>query len=162
MGSQIELKILRCDTDALMDQAIHLVRAYEISALEPNSPGLASELVGEKSWAAAANTIKGDVVYLAMVDNSAVGLVCGGADEDVLRYGHLMYLYVMPAHRHKGIGTALLEKMEQYFAEKKCRRIKIAVSPHEEDALPFLRKQGYYHSYIAMKKRIKCGEPERY
>lgn len=94
---------------------------------------------------------------MAMVDDTAVGLVCGGADEGGICYGYLMRLHVCQLINTKVLGRTSGE-MERYFEQKACRRIKIAVSPYEEEALAFLKKRGYYQSYIAMEKGIKHDE----
>lgn len=157
----MDFEIVPCNDQAYLSAAIQLAAEHDISLY---NPALDAPEDGYLGWEHARQLVKHFVKpegsYIALVNGEAVGVASGGADESELRYGYLHFLYVKPNYRGRGIGTALLQKLEQYFAEKECRRIKICVSPGDETALPFLGKRGYYQDYIAMKKRVPQREKD--
>lgn len=56
-----------------------------------------------------------DRYFLALEDDSLVGVVCTRqSDEGGVTYVALPFVYVLPTHRGRGIGTLLLESVQQY------------------------------------------------
>lgn len=101
----------------------------------------------------------GAETFLAVKDGKYIGIVSGvAAPEENDPYGYLSFLYVRKEYRRQGIGTALLQHIEPYFIEHKCRHIKINLSFSDIDAKPFLEKLGYEQRYIAMVKPARRVE----
>lgn len=55
---------------------------------------------------------------------------------------YLEDLFVEPAHRSKGIGRALLERLAQIAVERGCGRLEWAVLDWNEDAIAFYERVG--------------------
>ena len=100
--------------------------------------------------------------FLAIENNKAVGLIMGtipSYDEyDYLDYkcpkrGIITELIVTAEIRSKGIGKALIEKMEKYFKENNCEYVLVDVFAYNENAISFYSKKGYHtRMYINIKK----------
>jgi ribosomal protein S18 acetylase RimI-like enzyme len=52
-------------------------------------------------------------------------------------------LMIEPAHQSQGIGSAVLELVEQRAAGLRCREIVTTVQPNNQQALEFFRSRGY-------------------
>lgn len=100
--------------------------------------------------------------YLAIENNKAIGLIMGIVTEydgyDYLDYtcpksGDIIELVVSKNARSKGVGTKLMDKMEEYFKNIGCKWIKIDVFAYNENAINFYNKKGYHpRMYIDVKK----------
>ena len=73
-------------------------------------------------------------IYLSIENNIITGLIMGIVDEkdeidtltnDCAKTGSIIELIVKNNIRGNGIGKALLDKMEEYFKNINCKRIKI-------------------------------------
>lgn len=101
--------------------------------------------------------------YIAVEDEKAVGVIMGCIpkyDEyDYLDYkcpkcGQVTELVVSKKVRSHGIGQQLMDKMENYFKEKKCEYIKIDVFAYNENAIKFYEKKGYHTRMLIDIKKI--------
>ena len=101
--------------------------------------------------------------YLAIEDNKAIGLIMGCIppydEEDYLDYkcprrGRVTELVVTKNVRTKGIGQALMKKMEDYFKEVECEYISIEVFAYNKHAIEFYEKGDYHARCIDMIKKI--------
>ncbi len=100
--------------------------------------------------------------YLAICDNKVVGLIMGiirQYDEyDYLDYkcpkeGEITELIVSQNIRSKGIGKALMDKIEEYFKSKNCEYVIVDVFAYNENAINFYNKDGYHtRMYTNIKK----------
>ena len=100
--------------------------------------------------------------YLAIENNTAIGLIMGTIppyDEyDYLDYkcpkrGIITELIVTSKIRSKGVGQALMDKMEEYFKLNKCEYVLVDVFAYNENAINFYNKKGYHpRMYINIKK----------
>ena len=100
--------------------------------------------------------------YLAICDNKVVGLIMGiirQYDEyDYLDYkcpkeGEITELIVSQNIRSKGIGKALMDKIEEYFKSKNCEYVIVDVFAYNENAINFYKKDGYHtRMYTNIKK----------
>lgn len=102
------------------------------------------------------------ICYLAIENNKAIGLIMGTIptyDE----YDHLDYkcpkrgiiteLIVTSKIRSKGIGQALMDKMEEYFKFNNCEYVLVDVFAYNENAINFYNKKGYHpRMYTDIKK----------
>lgn len=101
--------------------------------------------------------------YLGELKNNfATYLVCDYEGE-IAGYGgiwvvfedaHITNVAVDPDYRQFGMGTALMEELEQVARDKKAQQILLEVRPSNEAALAMYRKLGYFptglrHAYYS-------------
>ena len=102
------------------------------------------------------------ICYLAIENNKALGLIMGTIptyDEyDYLDYkcpkkGIITELIVTSKIRSKGVGQALMDKMEEYFKFNNCEYVFVDVFAYNENAINFYNKKGYHpRMYTDIKK----------
>lgn len=102
------------------------------------------------------------ICYLAIENDKAIGLIMGCIfpyDEyDYLDYkcpkrGEIIELIVTSKIRSKGVGQALIDKIEAYFKSKDCEYVLVDVFAYNENAINFYNKKGYYpRMYTEIKK----------
>ena len=101
--------------------------------------------------------------YIAVENDKAVGLIMGCIfpyDEyDYLDYkcpkrGEITELIVTSKTRSKGVGKALMGKMEEYFKSKDCEYILVDIFAYNKNAINFYGKNGYHHRMYTNIKRI--------
>ncbi len=102
------------------------------------------------------------ICYLAIKNDKAIGLIMGMIpkyDEyDYLDYkcpkrGMITELIVTSKIRSKGIGQALMDKMEKYFKFNDCEYVLVDVFAYNENAINFYNKNGYHpRMYTDIKK----------
>ena len=101
--------------------------------------------------------------YLAIDDNKAIGLIMGTIppyDEyDYLDYkcpkrGRITELIVTSKVRSKGIGQALIDKMEKYFKSVGCEYVLVDVFGYNDNALKFYFKKGYHARMLTTIKKL--------
>ncbi len=101
--------------------------------------------------------------YLAIDDNKAIGLIMGTIppyDEyDYLDYkcpkrGRIIELIVTSKVRSKGIGQALIDKMEEYFKSVGCEYVLVDVFGYNDNALKFYFKKGYHARMLTTIKKL--------
>ena len=100
--------------------------------------------------------------YIAVENNKAIGVIMGIVrkyDEyDYLDYkcpkgGEITELIVTKNTRSKGIGKALIEKIEEYFKSVGCEYVLVDVFAYNETAISFYNKKGYHaRMYTDIKK----------
>ena len=100
--------------------------------------------------------------YLAIENDKVLGLIMGNIppyDEyDYLDYkcprrGEITELIVSKSTRSKGIGQALMEKLEEYFKSVGCEYLLVDVFAYNENAIKFYDKKGYHpRMYVDIKK----------
>ncbi len=102
--------------------------------------------------------------FLAIENDKAIGLIMGTIikyDEyDYLDYkcpkeGEITELIVTSKIRSKGVGQALMNKMEEYFKSVGCEYILVDVFAYNENGIKFYDKQGYHpRMHVGIKKII--------
>ena len=100
--------------------------------------------------------------YLAIENDKVIGLIMGTIrqydEHDYLDYkcpkeGEITELIVTSKIRSKGIGQALMNKMEDYFKSVGCEYIIVDVFAYNQNAINFYDKQGYHkRMYTEIKK----------
>lgn len=100
--------------------------------------------------------------FLAIENAKAIGLIMGTIikyDEyDYLDYkcpkeGEITELIVTSKIRSKGVGQALMNKMEEYFKSVGCEYILVDVFAYNENGIKFYDKQGYHpRMHVGIKK----------
>ena len=71
--------------------------------------------------------------------------------EDLLRYGRIEELYVLPESRQNGIGTAILTALMADLKSKNISHINLGVLNNNAPALAFYRRAGF-ESYFSIMK----------
>ena len=59
------------------------------------------------------------------------------------RYGHIDSLAVRSEYRRKGVGTAILDKIHEWFESKGIDRIQLEVLPQNQIGYSFWREKGF-------------------
>ena len=102
--------------------------------------------------------------HLAVDNDRAIGLIMGTIppyDEyDYLDYkcpkrGIITELIVTSNIRSKGVGQALMEKMEEYFISNDCEYVLVDVFAYNENAIKFYDKKGYHPRMYTDIKKLK-------
>ena len=95
--------------------------------------------------------------YIAIENNKAIGVIMGiekkFEDVDYLDYkcpksGRITELVVTSKIRSNGVGTQLVNKMEEYFKSIGCTYVSIEVFAYNKNALNFYSKFGYHPRMI--------------
>ena len=100
--------------------------------------------------------------YLAIENDKVVGLIMGiikkFEENDYLDYkcpkeGEITELIVTSKTRSKGVGQALINKMEDYFKYVDCEYVLVDVFAYNKIGIDFYNKNGYHHRmYTDIKK----------
>jgi GNAT superfamily N-acetyltransferase len=102
--------------------------------------------------------------YLAIENDKAIGLIMGCIfpydENDYLDYkcprrGVITELIVTSKIRSKGVGQALMNKMEEYFKSVGCEYILVDVFAYNTHGIDFYGKQGYHPRMYCDIKKIK-------
>jgi GNAT superfamily N-acetyltransferase len=125
------------DTDAVF-ALIRGLAAYErlAHAVSGSAAALREHLFGARSYAE---------VLIAEADGRAVGfaLFFHGYSTFLTRPGlYLEDLFVEPAYRRRGIGTALLGRVAALSLERECGRLEWSVLDWNAPAIAFYRRHG--------------------
>lgn len=86
-----------------------------------------------------------DKIYVATIDGAVVGYVHAN-DYDVIYAPHMkniMGIAVAHAHKHKGIGKALLQKVELWAADTGASGVRLVSGAARTGAHEFYRHCGY-------------------
>ena len=101
--------------------------------------------VHARSWLSTRMSFDG--IRVAMVDGDIVGFVTFGLMRDQFERiggdGVVHNLYVKPASRNRGIGTALLERAESILADRGADYIRLEVLLSNHRAATFYQEHGY-------------------
>ena len=101
-------------------------------------------------------------IYLAQDQTNIVGLIMGVIREPEIDFdyerrenmGEVLELIVTTQTRSKGIGSALLNKMEEYFKIQNCHTINIDVFGYNEIGKNFYFKNDYHIRMMTVSKKI--------
>jgi ribosomal protein S18 acetylase RimI-like enzyme len=93
--------------------------------------------------------IQRESFYVAIVDGELVGTAMGGYDG---HRGWLYYVAIHPAYRRRGIGTALVRRVESGLAEMNCPKVNLQVRATNTAVVDFYRTLGY-----AVEERVSMG-----
>lgn len=88
---------------------------------------------------------------------TAAGLWLGNAIDQVTgdRHAHIFLLYVIPSHRRRGIGRALMEYAENWARQRGDRQIGLQVFQINQPALHLYTKLGYEVQSLWMVKPLE-------
>jgi ribosomal protein S18 acetylase RimI-like enzyme len=71
------------------------------------------------------------------------------------RHAHIFLLYVMPEHRRKGIGSALMRHAQDWARERGDRQIGLQVFQSNQPALSLYHQLGYETQSFWMLKPLR-------
>lgn len=81
-----------------------------------------------------------DLFLIAEEDGRVIGAVMGGFDG---RRGMVYHLAVAAEHRRRGVGSALMQALEQRLHEKGCIRYYLLVTKDNAEAHSFYDRNGW-------------------
>ena len=84
--------------------------------------------------------IQSNLFFVAVIDSTVVGTAMSGYDG---HRGWVYYVGVDPNHRRKGIGRALMERVERELAAIGCPKLNLQVRASDSEVIDFYRKLGY-------------------
>lgn len=102
-------------------------------------------------------------IFVAVDNEKVMGMIAGFVqtydERDKLDYscpkkGFVAELIVSKNARSGGIGTKLLNKMEEYFKSINCEYCQIDVFASNENAKKFYQKKGYQDRMVTMFKKL--------
>jgi GNAT superfamily N-acetyltransferase len=75
--------------------------------------------------------------------------------------GRLTALVVAKQERGKGIGRALVDAAEQFFAERGCKLVEVTSNLRLADTHSFYKRLGYEATSLRFKKSLTQANPAR-
>ncbi|MFP3896879.1 MAG: GNAT family acetyltransferase [Anaerolineales bacterium] len=94
--------------------------------------------------------VQRELFLVAELNKKVVGTAMAGYDG---HRGWIYYLVVSPEHRRRGIGTALMKRVEEELARLGCPKLNLQVRASNEEVVAFYEKLGY-----SVEKRISMGK----
>jgi ribosomal protein S18 acetylase RimI-like enzyme len=93
------------------------------------------------------NPREGYSILVCEIRNNIVGYIDFRVRMEV---GHILGLYVKPAHRKKGVGKDLMEKALNEFKKRGCHKARLEVFASNHEAIDFYNyldfvQEGYLH-----------------
>ncbi len=100
------------------------------------------------------------VEYLGEGDSAKSPIAClwaGNAIDQVQgdRHAHIFLLYVVPEHRRRGVGTALMQYVENWATQRGDRQIGLQVFQSNSAALNLYNQLGYETQSLWMVKSLQ-------
>lgn len=90
---------------------------------------------------------KKDIILVAYINNNIIGYIHGSEYE--LLYSdsliNILVFVVKESYRKNGVGTALIDKLEEIAIEKKYSGIRLVSGIDREDAHRFYERNGYIY-----------------
>lgn len=100
---------------------------------------------------------------VAEIDNKIVGFIAGHihkqTEKEIMERGQSISgdiedFFVLESFRFRGVGTALIEKMEQFFKDAGCSHITLDVFAPNTLAREFYDKNGFTERALILVKRL--------
>jgi ribosomal protein S18 acetylase RimI-like enzyme len=117
------------------------------AVLPPNAPHNDPALSLRKKL-----SVDRDLLLVATVGRAVVGTVMGGYD------GHRGWVYslaVDPEHRRRGVGTALVRRLEALLAERGCLKVNLQVRSSNTAVVAFYERLGFrVEEILSLGKRL--------
>jgi len=135
-----ELALMQCDKVIEHNESSTIVEVREIA--DPDWDLMASFWSGRPSWqnsvAAMKRSLTLKTILGAFVDDELVGYVASSAN-----YGRIAQMAVSPTHRHRGIGKALLKRIQEMTTTGYSLQI-INIDKSLTETIGFFEKCGFY------------------
>jgi ribosomal protein S18 acetylase RimI-like enzyme len=95
-------------------------------------------------------SVQRELFLVAALGSEIVGTAMAGYDG---HRGWVYYVAVSPRHRRQGIGTALMNNVEQRLARLGCPKLNLQVRASNHEVVSFYENLGY-----AVEERISMGK----
>ena len=82
------------------------------------------------------------VGYIALAGDAVVGYTAGHRTTRHGCAGEIQYLFVAPAYRRRGVATALLQRLAEWFRQISANNVCVCVDADSPDAEPFYDSVG--------------------
>ena len=144
----------------LMEQLMDYTASVDDLKRIRRMPGFGASLTRRTLRKVAKNN---GVIFVAELDAEPVGVVVGiipeQTKEDLLEHvpsksGEVLELAVKAGYRGRGIGTMLMNKLEEYFKENNCNLSGVGVLFPNKNAHRLYGKRGYEDRGIYMTKDL--------
>ena len=108
--------------------------------------------------------VKTGKIFVAVEDGKIVGYASGWIKtiEDFPNLtgapnvnGMFDNIFVLPEYRRKGVASALVKKLEEYFQENRCQLVWLNVYSGNAPALNFYNKLGYSPNATTLIKKLR-------
>ena len=98
-------------------------------------------------------SVQRELFLVAALGSEIVGTAMAGYDG---HRGWVYYVAVSPRHRRQGIGTALMNNVEQRLASLGCPKLNLQVRASNHEVVSFYENLGYeVEERISMGKRLE-------
>ncbi len=88
---------------------------------------------------------------------TATGVVCRGLYGGADAYLVVEDVVVDPAHRRKGIATALIRRLEQFASDNACAQVILLTESVRSDAVALYSSCGFEQRWTGFKKKLPGG-----
>jgi ribosomal protein S18 acetylase RimI-like enzyme len=96
--------------------------------------------------------VQRELFFVAVVEEKVIGTAMAGYDG---HRGWVYYVAVSDDHRRKGVGTALMRRVEEALPMIGCRKLNLQVRAENEAVIDFYRSLGYeVEPRVSMSKRL--------
>jgi ribosomal protein S18 acetylase RimI-like enzyme len=100
--------------------------------------------------------VQPELFFVALNGGRLVGTAMAGFDG---HRGWVYYVAVHPSHRRKGIGSALMKRVEQALGEMGCPKLNLQIRSTNADVQAFYESLGYQvEDRISMAKRLSGSD----
>ena len=101
-------------------------------------------------------TVQREFFLVAVDGGKLIGTAMAGFDG---HRGWVYYVAVSPSHRRRGVGAALMQRVEKDLVEFGCPKLNLQVRSSNEEAKGFYIRLGYQvEDRISMAKRLPGNE----
>jgi ribosomal protein S18 acetylase RimI-like enzyme len=95
-------------------------------------------------------SVQRELFLVATQDSGVVGTAMAGYDG---HRGWVYYVAVSPRHRRQGIGTAMMNRVEQDLMQLGCPKLNLQVRSSKREVVSFYEKLGYrVEDHVSMGK----------
>ncbi len=102
--------------------------------------------------------VQRDLFFVAVDGGEVVGTSLAGYDG---HRGWVYYVAVRPDHRRRGVGAALMRRVEEELAAMGCPKLNLQVRAPNRETVAFYEKLGYaVEERVSMGKRLRGGAPD--
>lgn len=102
--------------------------------------------------------VQRDLFFVAEESGELVGTALAGYDG---HRGWVYYVAVKPACRRRGIGAALMARVEEELAAMGCPKLNLQVRASSREAVAFYQRLGYaVEERVSMGKRLRGAPPD--
>ena len=96
--------------------------------------------------------VQGELFFVALDGESLIGTAMAGFDG---HRGWGYYVAVNPEHRRRGVGSALMRRVEHALLELECPKLNLQIRADNTEVVDFYRSLGYeIEERISMGKRL--------